>query len=224
MGESLWLSDLSPAFEWPVAETTPRVRAWKESVLTLPSEGTHYVIAYEGHSTLERADGSGPFPLVGGMFACVPGGAVVRGAGSKGAGLVITHAGYVGCFQVGGPIEAVGRLRYIDGCTDSLLVAPPLLGDPCLNHLHIPAGTTQTRHVHPSVRVGLIVKGEGVCVTPGREIALRPGLAFLIPPDRAHSFCTSASSLDVVVYHPDSDTGPTHQDHPMLNRTLIRGS
>ena len=39
-----------------------------------------------------------------------------------------------------------------------------------------------------------------------------------------HSFCTAASSLDVVVYHPDSDTGPTHHDHPMLNRTLIRGS
>jgi len=30
-------------------------------------------------------------------------------------------------------------------------------------------------------------------------------------------------ALDVVVYHPDSDTGPSRDDHPMLNRTWIAG-
>jgi mannose-6-phosphate isomerase-like protein (cupin superfamily) len=68
----------------------------------------------------------------------------------------------------------------------------------------------------------MIVRGEGICVTPHRELSLRPGLAFMIPPDELHSFCTGASSLDVVVYHPDSDTGPTHEDHPMRNRTFRR--
>ena len=199
-----------------------RVRAWNQSALELSSEGTHYVLAYSGTSTLERLHGT--FPLAAGTFASVPGAAVVNGAATEGAGLVITHSGYAGVFQLGGPIEATGRLRYIDGCTDSLLVAPPVLGDPCLNHLHIPAGTTQTRHVHPSIRVGMIVRGEGICVTPDRELSLRPGLAFMISPGELHSFCTRASSLDVVVYHPDSDTGPTHHDHPMLNRTLIRDS
>ena len=29
--------------------------------------------------------------------------------------------------------------------------------------------------------------------------------------------------MDVVAYHPDSDTGPTHDDHPMLNRTIVEG-
>ena len=47
-------------------------------------------------------------------------------------------------FQVGGPIEAMGRLRYIDGCTDSLLIPPWRRGEACLNHLHIPPGVEQT--------------------------------------------------------------------------------
>ncbi len=228
MGESLWLRELSPALDCEYAQsaaapsTRARVRAWNESALELSSEGTHYVLAYAGTSTLERSRAA--FPLAAGMFASVPGACVVNGVTPPGAGLVITHHGYGGVFQLGGPIEATGRLRYIDGCTDSLLLAPPVLGDPCLNHLHIPAGTTQTRHVHPSVRVGLIMRGTGTCITPDGELSLRPGLAFMIPADVLHSFCTGASSLDVVVYHPDSDTGPTHEDHPMLNRTLIRSS
>ena len=219
MGESLWLRELSPDLDW---QSSPRVRAWNESALEIAGEGTHYVIAYAGTSTLERSKTT--FPLAAGMFACVPGSFVVNGSGAKGAGLVITHHGYDGVFHLGGPIEAKGRLRYIDGCTDSLLVSPPVLGDPCLNHLHIPAGTTQTKHVHPSVRVGMIVGGEGICITPDGEHSLRPGLAFMIAADVLHSFCTRGSSLDVVVYHPDSDTGPTHEDHPMLNRTVIRSS
>ena len=231
MGESLWLAELSPALDWPLAAgaagaapslAATRVRAWNQSALELSSEGTHYVIAYAGASTLERSKTT--FPLAAGMFASVPGSFVVNGVATQGAGLVITHPGYRGFFQLGGPIEATGRLRYIDGCTDSLLLAPPVLGDPCLNHLHIPAGATQTRHVHPSVRVGMVVGGEGICVTPDRELSLRPGLAFVIAADQLHSFCTRGGSLDVVVYHPDSDTGPTHEDHPMLNRTLLRSS
>jgi hypothetical protein len=225
MGDSLWLRGLSSALDWrSAAAPSPRVRAWNGSALELSNDGTHYVFAFAGTSTLERREAKTTFPLAAGMFASVPGSCLVNGAATEGAGLVITHYGYDGFFQVGGPIEAKGRLRYIDGCTDSLLLAPPVLGDPCLNHLHIPAGTTQTKHVHPSVRVGMIVRGEGLCITPDAELSLRPGLAFMIPADLLHSFCTATSSLDVVVYHPDSDTGPTHEDHPMLNRTLIRSS
>ena len=29
--------------------------------------------------------------------------------------------------------------------------------------------------------------------------------------------------MDVIAYHPDSDWGPTHREHPMLNRTLVKG-
>ena len=224
MGDLLWLEELSSALDWQSSGAAPsvRVRAWNGSVLELSGEDTHYVLAFAGASSVALPNGT--YPFTSGMFASVPGALLLNGAAGNGSGLVVTHHGYRGFFQLGGPIEAKGRLRYIDGCTDSLLLAPAVLGDPCLNHLHIPAGTKQTRHVHPSVRVGVIVRGEGICVTPERELSLRPGLAFMIPADQRHSFCTAASSLDVVVYHPDSDTGPKHEDHPMLNRTLIRSS
>jgi len=67
--------------------------------------------------------------------------------------------------QFGGPLEATGRLRYVDGCSDTLLVCPPRLGEPCLNHLHIPPHTQQSEHFHPSLRIGVIARGAGVCHT-----------------------------------------------------------
>ena len=152
-----------------------------------------------------------------GMYAAVLDGSV----GGPGMGLVVSRRDFFAMFHLGGPIEPRGRLRYIDGCTDSVLVAPALQGDPCLNHLHIPARTRQRRHTHPSIRVGAIVRGSGRCVTPEREYPLYSGLAFVITGGAPHSFFTDQESLDVVVYHPDSDTGPTHEDHPMINRTDI---
>jgi hypothetical protein len=189
------------------------VRAVCNGELLLPDGETHYVYA------LAETIVSG-YVLSPGMFASLPGHARVSGERT----LVVSRVGYRGVFLLGGPIEATGRLRYIDGCTDSLLLAPAVCGDPCLNHLHIPAGTRQTRHTHPSVRVGVIVRGHGLCVTPEGEQPLSPGMSFVIEPDLPHSFHTDRESLDVVVYHPDSDTGPTHEDHPMKNRTIIGAS
>jgi hypothetical protein len=48
-----------------------------------------------------------------------------------------------------------------------------------------------------------------------------PGLAFVIPADSLHSFTTENEALRVIAYHPDSDFGPTHEDHPMVNRTIL---
>jgi quercetin dioxygenase-like cupin family protein len=192
-----------------------RVRAWQGGELRLEADGTHFVYAIDGPAML--ATRAGRFPLGQGMYASLLEGSVQ----GEGSGLIVSRLGVHGLFQLGGPIEATGRMRYIDGCTDSLLLAPPLRGDPCLNHLHIPAGTRQTRHTHPSVRVGVIARGRGRCVTPEREHPLEPGLVFVIAPDAPHSFFSDEESLDVVVYHPDSDTGPTHEDHPMINRTVL---
>lgn len=137
---------------------------------------------------------------------------------------VAQRVGYRGCYSVGGPIESKGRLRYIDGCSDSLLACPPLLGDPCLNHLHFPGGIDQTEHTHPSLRAGIIARGRGYCVTTGGVTPLVPHLIFVIPTDGLHKFRTDDDvSMDVVPYHPDSDWGPTHEEHPMVNRTLVAG-
>jgi quercetin dioxygenase-like cupin family protein len=138
----------------------------------------------------------------------------------RGSCLVIAVHGYRGIAQLGARLEDRGRLRYIDGCTDTLLVCPPKAGEPCLNHLHIPPHTRQSTHVHPSVRLGIIARGRGRCITSSGERALEPGLGWRIPPHVPHAFVTDDEPLDVLAWHPDSDFGPRDEDHPMINRTI----
>lgn len=152
--------------------------------------------------------------------------------------IIIERLNYNGVFLLGGPIEEKGRLKYIDGCTDSLLIPPVKLGDPCFNHLHFPAGINQTMHTHPSMRVGIVVKGHGECVTPFGDVPLFPGQIFIIHEETgiyatgydtkqylrgSHCFRTFDGTMDVIAYHPDSDFGPQDEDHPMLNRTIVDG-
>jgi hypothetical protein len=142
-----------------------------------------------------------------------------------GSGILLHCHTYRPMFVIGGPIEDKGRLRYIDGCTDSLLLPPIKCGDPCLNALYFPAGVNQTQHTHPSLRAGLVVQGQGECILPDREpVPLVPGVCFVIEKDGLHSFRTPPeSSMTVIAYHPDSDTGPKDDDHPMVNRTIVEG-
>lgn len=138
-----------------------------------------------------------------------------------------------------GAIEKEGRLKYIDGCTDSLLIPPVKLGDPCFNHLHFPKGIDQTPHTHPSHRIGIVAKGNGLCKTPFGNIELKEGMIFIIKewdgetfsegldgntyPNGTHSFQTFEEGMDVIAFHPDSDFGATDVDHPMINRTIVDG-
>jgi quercetin dioxygenase-like cupin family protein len=191
------------------------VASWHDSALRPPANGTHFAYAIAGTSVVRVAGAD--YPLLPGMYAAFVDGELH----GSGAGLMVTRLGVFGMFQLGGPIEATGRLSYIDGCSDTLLIGPPRLGDPCLNHLHIPAGTRQTQHTHPSLRVGVIVRGTGRCIAAEQEHPLEPGLAFVISSGARHSFVTDHDSLDVVVYHPDTDTGPSNEDHPMINRTIV---
>ena len=134
----------------------------------------------------------------------------------------------MGLMSVGGPAENEGRLKYIDGCTDSLLIPPIMLGDPCLNLLYFPPDIDQTAHTHPSDRIGIVMSGKGKCVAwqDGVEesIDLVAGMIWVIHTDGVHKFQTPyGESMRVLAYHPDSDYGPTHQFHPMLNRTIVDG-
>jgi quercetin dioxygenase-like cupin family protein len=159
--------------------------------------------------------------LIAGDYFSVVGPATIGGTGR---GMASSAPHYLGINMCGGPIEDVGRLRYIDGCSDTLLVPPVRKGDPCLNHLHFPAGVRQTPHTHPSVRTGLVYHGAGECIVPGVDpIRLEPGKVFIIPTDLVHSFNTAGSTMDVIAFHPDSDTGSTDDDHPMVNRTIVDG-
>ena len=183
---------------------------------------THYVYVYDGDAVLFW--GKNFYPMPKGAYACVPG----TGYLAAGKGIVITKQDYNGMFSIGGPAEHEGRLKYIDGCTDSLLIPPVMLGDPCLNLLYFPPNIDQTMHTHPSDRIGIIMSGKGKCVAVNNDVEesidLIPGMLFCIHANGKHKFQTPyGEDLRVLAFHPDSDYGPTHQFHPMLNRTIVDG-
>lgn len=147
------------------------------------------------------------------------------GAGSieSDSAVAITRHGYIGFNVFGGPVEPKGRLRYIDGCTDAVLIGPPVLGDPCFNLLHFPQNIRQTMHTHPSLRCGITVSGRGRAIFPDGEVPLEPGRCWFLETGGQHCFYTDDSEMLVTAWHPDTDTGPSHNDHPMLNKTIVGG-
>jgi quercetin dioxygenase-like cupin family protein len=187
--------------------------------LHLPEGFTHLGVVVDGKVRVVYEDRERE--LCQGDYFSVIGPATVC---SQGYGMVSSAYDYTGINMFGGPIERTGRLRYIDGCSDSLLVPPLRKGDPCLNYLHFPEHITQTPHTHPSVRTGIVFRGRGECVIPDAEaIPLRPMCAFVIPTNTVHSFNTTSEIMDVIAFHPDSDAGMTDDDHPMINRTIVQG-
>jgi quercetin dioxygenase-like cupin family protein len=189
--------------------------------IDLPAGYTHLGVVVGGEIVLSY--GLCQRRLAEGDFFSVAGAASIKSSG--GLGMVSSAHDYVGFNLFGGPLEEKGRLRYIDGCTDTLLVPPVRKGDACLNHLHFPPDIVQTPHTHPSVRSGIVYRGRGECVVPssGEPVPLVPGYAFVIDTEAVHSFNTTDETMDIIAFHPDSDTGMTDDDHPMVNRTLVDG-
>lgn len=194
-----------------------KVSCWAESRLALAEGDTHFGIVTRGRARLRSSRGD--FELSRGMYFCLPHGGEISG----GEGLIASRKNFEGLFSIGGPVEEFGRLRYISGCSDSVLIAPPVCGDPCFNMLFVPPGIDQTAHTHPTVRVGVVLAGRGTCETPSGTVPLDAGNAFVLPPNVIHSFHTQSEFMRIVVYHPDSDHGPSHESHPMLNRTYVDG-
>lgn len=203
------------------------------SVFHFREGSTYFLFQYEGLSYI-----NGRFPLPKSYYGSATSAENFIQGGDGSSVLIIERIGYQGVFLIGGAIEEKGRLKYIDGCTDSLLIPPVKLGDPCFNHLHFPAGINQTMHTHPSMRVGLVARGHGECITPFGNIPLFPGQIFIIHqetganatgedgkeyPVGSHCFRTFDGTMDVIAYHPDSDFGPKDEDHPMINRTIVEG-
>jgi len=196
--------------------------------VSLDSGATYYCFVVAGPAKLTVFWPIDPYSIMlrEQMYFAAPTPITIEG----GCGIVVARLNCRGMLAIGGPIEERGRLRYIDGCTDSLLIPPVVRGDPCLNHLHFPKHISQTRHTHPSIRIGIVVRGMGRCVVPDESrpefditIPLQPGHLFWIPTNGQHSFFTDDSEMDVIAYHPDSDTGPDDDDHPMVNRTIVEG-
>ena len=193
------------------------LHAWDTDALQLKDFSAYFGFVVDGPAVLTCE--SGAFRLQSGMYFSANNAVTIQG----GRGIVMERHGHQAYFLMGGPVESKGRLKYIDGCTDSLLLSPVKMGDPCLNLLYFPPGIDQTSHTHPSDRIGCVFSGRGECETPEGIIPLEPGVIFRIPAEGQHKFRTFDSEMRVVAYHPDSDFGPADQDHPMINRTMVDG-
>lgn len=208
----------SSSFAFSDHQHQAQIVSWAGGERSLPDQATHFFIVYSGH--LQVSLGEYAFELSAGFYGSFPGQIQVRGDAQA---LIISHLGYSGTTLLGGPVEAQGRLLYVDGCTNSLLLAPQIDGDPCLNFLHLPAHTAQTQHTHPSLRAGLILSGNGYCETEQGLLTFKQGTLFVIPPGVRHSFQSTELAMRIVIFHPDSDSGPSDTNHTMLNRTLVEG-
>lgn len=139
----------------------------------------------------------------------------------RGRAVIFVRHGFRGQRMVGGPIESSGRLTYIDNCSDTLLVYPPRFGDPSMSLLSFPAKIEQRFHIHPSIRLGVIVRGRGIAETAEGEFPLEPGVAFCVREKEVHRFITESEGLDAISFHPEGDWGPTDENHALLNRTYM---
>ena len=197
--------------------------------LELDTPSTIYGYVFNGSTELQGSYGK--FELLAGGYFSLP---INTDLGSsrlnvQGTVLLIQRFGFRGQIAFG-VIEEKGRLTYIDGCSDTLLVYPPRMGDPCLNHLHFPAGVVQSVHCHPTIRTGIVARGRGTAYSPAYKTEddwkceLQEGAIFLIDAQEPHAFRTDISneSMDIIAFHPDSDWGPTDRIHPMLNRTYFK--
>lgn len=189
-------------------------------ILEVPKPGgAWFGYVQEGPSYL-NTDGRS-FNLRKGDYFCVSKPFVL----SNGKVILIRRIGAEAPFVLGNDDHVGGRLKYIDGCTDTLLISPWKLGQPCLNLLYFPEGIDQTEHTHPSDRLGVITAGKGRCVTPDGSFDLEPGMIWRIPAEGLHKFQTDPGhTMTVIAYHPDSDFGPQDDFHPMLNRTIVKGT
>lgn len=190
----------------------------------LEGEHTHFGYCISGEENFAKFPDGRTYPIYKNSYFSIAEECEIHGDGKI---EVISRFGYKGQTMFGANVESWGRLNYIDGCTDTLLVPPVKLGDACYNALYFPQNTDQTFHTHPSLRAGMVIAGKGICRTPTGDHDLVPGKIFLLPPETWHAFATNndpvetESALTVIAFHPDSDFGATDDNHPMLNRTYV---
>lgn len=181
---------------------------------------SHYGVVHTGSATVQ-VDGIS-YKIQAGQYFAFSGRRITpTGISRDFHAAAFTRLGYrVPCSV--GQIEIQGRLSYIDGCSDSLLVYPSRKGDPSLNLLYFPPGIEQTFHSHPSIRLGTVLSGEGTaCYGAGITTDLKPGTIFMLPQMSRHRFCTADSEMRIAAFHPDGDWGPEDHNHTMLNRTYL---
>ncbi len=115
-------------------------------------------------------------------------------------------------------------LPYINGCSTRQIFPPERPGDPTLQLLDMPPGSSeQSHHIHSTVRVVHVLSGHGRCITgmdqkqSVRE--LYPGQTIVLEKMCPHHFETDDQRLIVLPLHIYSSIGQQEFSHPMFNGT-----
>lgn len=114
-----------------------------------------------------------------------------------------------------------GNLSYIDGGSNTNSINPGRNGEPVVNYVYFPSGMKQTSHVHPSPRLGFCIGGKGRTDLKDGSIELKEGDLFYLGRLELHNFVTDDSECVLFSFAPDSETGPTDERNPLLERTYI---
>tara|TARA_B100001175_G_scaffold83315_1_gene69842 strand:- start:157 stop:780 length:624 start_codon:yes stop_codon:yes gene_type:complete len=118
------------------------------------------------------------------------------------------------------------NLPYINGCSTESLLPPVRPGDPTMQLLHMPSGSSeQEEHIHSTVRVVYILDGSAQCIygigSKQESLWIKKGDVLLLEKMCPHHFVTKEESLLCSPLHIWSSVGAIEQNHPMFNGTHL---
>lgn len=119
------------------------------------------------------------------------------------------------------------ELPYVNGCSTKQIFSPVRIGDPTLQYLKIPAySAEQAHHIHSTVRVVYVLRGEGVSLVGMEDKVAEEGLyagkVCILHPMCPHHFETpKGDSIEVIPFHVFSSVGGAENNHPMFNGTYL---
>ena len=118
------------------------------------------------------------------------------------------------------------NLPYINGCSTESLLPPVRPGDPTMQLLHMPSGSSeQEEHIHSTVRVVYILDGSGICIhglgAVQEGISITKGDVLILEKMCPHHFVTEEESLLCSPLHIYSSVGAMEKNHPMFNGTHL---
>jgi uncharacterized RmlC-like cupin family protein len=137
-------------------------------------------------------------------------------------GLGVIIRGYV-CENKTSGYESMSNLPYVNGCSSHQVFPPVRIGDPTIQLLYLPPNTTeQEHHIHSTVRVVYVARGNGWSVQGmhgENEVTLNQGDVLVLDKMTPHHFRTTTEELVVIPLHIYSST-PMEYNHPMFNGTF----
>ena len=124
-------------------------------------------------------------------------------------------------------VEIVGtNLPYINGCSSETILPAIRLGDPTMQLLYMPEGSSeQEEHIHSTVRVVYVLKGSATCYygmgQQTKQQKISKGSVLILPKMLPHHFVTDTEPLLCSPLHVWSSVGPSEKNHPMFNGTHL---